>query len=113
MDTVAVADALNHSRIAGETALNVFEQRPLGEQHPLLKCANVILTSHVAWYSEMSVLKLQKMAAQAAIRALGGKPDIIESHDSDIEQKERIVCHTKFRSSKWVSVKCLDPKSIG
>ena len=69
IDTVALADALNQVRIAG-AALDIFEQEFL-EDHPLLKCANIILTSHVAWYSEISVPELQKLTAQAAVQALG------------------------------------------
>ncbi len=72
VDTVALAGALSHAQIAG-AALDVFEQEPLHENPPLRKCENVILTSHVAWYREMSVPELQRMAAQVAVRALGGE----------------------------------------
>lgn len=69
VDSGALVDALDNSRIAG-AALDVFEKEPLSESDPLLRCKNLILTSHVAWYSEMSVPELQKLAAQAAVRAL-------------------------------------------
>lgn len=73
VDGIALADALDRGQIAG-AGLDVFEQEPLPSHHPLRNCANVILTSHVAWYSEMSGLELQKMAAEEAIRALRNQP---------------------------------------
>lgn len=73
VDTIALADALNKGRLAG-AGLDVFEQEPLPETHPLLKCPNVLLTSHVAWYSEISGKELQRMAAEEAVRALSGQP---------------------------------------
>jgi len=73
VDSIALAEALNSGRIAG-AGLDVFEEEPLTHDHPLLKCSNVLLTSHLGWYSEASGPELQKMAAQEAIRALQGQP---------------------------------------
>lgn len=73
VDTNALAEALDKGRLAG-AGLDVFEQEPLPETHPLLKCPNVLFTSHVAWYSEISGKELQKMAAEEAVRALSGQP---------------------------------------
>jgi D-3-phosphoglycerate dehydrogenase len=69
VDTVELAAALNRAQIAG-AALDVFEREPLEGQHPLRKCANLLLTSHVAWYSELSRPQLQRMAADEAVRAI-------------------------------------------
>jgi D-3-phosphoglycerate dehydrogenase len=73
VDTVALADALNQGKLGG-AGLDVFEQEPLPQSHPLLQCQNVLLTSHVAWYSEISGRELQRMAAEEAVRALSGQP---------------------------------------
>lgn len=73
VDTIALAGALNRAQIAG-AALDVFEKEPLDEDHPLRKCANALLTSHVAWYSESSVPELQRMAAEEAVRAIRMEP---------------------------------------
>jgi D-3-phosphoglycerate dehydrogenase / 2-oxoglutarate reductase len=67
IDTVALAAALDKGQIAG-AGLDVFEKEPLEEDHPLRKCRNVILTSHVSWYSELSGPTLQRMAAEEAVR---------------------------------------------
>ena len=73
VDSIALADALNGGRLAG-AGLDVFEQEPLPADHPLRKCSNILLTSHVAWYSEISGSELQKMAAEEAVRALCDRP---------------------------------------
>jgi D-3-phosphoglycerate dehydrogenase len=73
IDTAALAQALQAGTVAA-AGLDVFESEPLGENHPLRKCPNALLTSHVAWFSEGSVPKLQQMAAQEAVRALKGEP---------------------------------------
>jgi D-3-phosphoglycerate dehydrogenase len=73
VDTIALADALSKGRLGG-AGLDVFEQEPLPQNHPLLRCPNVLLTSHVAWYSENSGRELQRMAAEEAVRALSGQP---------------------------------------
>ena len=73
VDTVALADALQRGQIAG-AALDVFEHEPLEENHPLRNCTNALLTSHVAWYSEMSVPELQRLAAEEAVRTINGEP---------------------------------------
>lgn len=67
--TDALVTALNGRRIAG-AGLDVFEQEPLPDTHPLRACDNVILTSHNAWYSSASVGELQKRAALAALGLL-------------------------------------------
>ena len=41
VDTVALAAALENGQIAG-AGIDVFEHEPLGEDHPLKKCANGI-----------------------------------------------------------------------
>lgn len=73
IDTVALSEALQNGTIAA-AGLDVFECEPLEETHPLRKCPNALLTSHVAWFSESSVPKLQRLAAQEAVGALQGKP---------------------------------------
>jgi len=73
IDTVALAQSLQAGTIAA-AGLDVFESEPLETDHPLRKCPNALLTSHVAWYSERSVPRLQRMAAQEAVRALRGEP---------------------------------------
>jgi D-3-phosphoglycerate dehydrogenase len=72
VDTAALAMALSSSEIAG-AAVDVLESEPPGDDCPLGGLPNVLMTSHVAWYSELSVSQLQRRAAEQAIRALNGE----------------------------------------
>lgn len=54
VDSQALADALNEDRIA-RAGIDVFEMEPpLPKEHPLLNAKNIILTPHVAYFSEES-----------------------------------------------------------
>ena len=68
VDTIALAGALENGVIAA-AGLDVFEAEPLPADHPLRRCANVLLTSHVSWYSELSGPNLQRLAAEEAVRS--------------------------------------------
>ncbi|SDR85515.1 C-terminal binding protein [Opitutus sp. GAS368] len=72
IDTAALAAALTAGTIAG-AGLDVFETEPLPADHPLRAAPNALLTSHVAWYSESSIPRLQRLAAKEAARGLRGE----------------------------------------
>jgi D-3-phosphoglycerate dehydrogenase len=72
VDTHALAEALNAGTI-GSAGLDVFEIEPLEPGHPILQCPNALLTSHVAWYSESSIPRLQRLAAEEVVRGLRGE----------------------------------------
>lgn len=69
IDEDALANALGEGRIAG-AAMDVFEHEPADTAHPLFKAPNTVLTDHVAWYSEQSVIALQTAAAREVVRVL-------------------------------------------
>jgi D-3-phosphoglycerate dehydrogenase len=73
VDTLALANALKSGTLAA-AGLDVFETEPLPDDHPLRDCANALLTSHVAWFSDASVGQLQKLAAEEVARGLRGEP---------------------------------------
>jgi D-3-phosphoglycerate dehydrogenase len=73
IDTHALAASLNSGHLNG-AGLDVFEEEPLGAEHPLRSCNRALLTSHVAWYSESSVPELQRLAADEIVRGLHGEP---------------------------------------
>ena len=73
VDTMALASALESGTIGG-AGLDVFESEPLPEQHPLRRSPNTVLTSHVAWYSEQSVPRLQELAAKEVAGFMNGQP---------------------------------------
>ncbi len=73
VDTRALAVALRDGVVAG-AGLDVFETEPIEKDHPLFSCPNALLTSHVAWYSESSIPRLQQLAAEEVARGLRGEP---------------------------------------
>lgn len=72
VDTDAVVRALDANRIAG-CALDTVDPEPLPDPHPLRGRANVIVTPHVAWYSEQSLVRLQEGAPNEVRRVLTGQ----------------------------------------
>ena len=57
VDTKALADALNSSRIAG-AAIDVFDKEPpLDADEPLINAKNTVVTPHVAFATDESMIK--------------------------------------------------------
>jgi D-3-phosphoglycerate dehydrogenase len=77
VDEDALIDALRDKRIAG-AGLDVFEVEPLPEDSPLRLLDNVILTHHVAWYSEGAIKELKETAAREVVRVLKGEQPLFE-----------------------------------
>ncbi|RUM99503.1 C-terminal binding protein [Pseudaminobacter arsenicus] len=71
VDTMALVRALDHGAIAG-CALDTTDPEPLPQAHPLYGRDNVVLTPHVAWYSEESKRDLQSGAPSQVRRVLEG-----------------------------------------
>jgi len=71
VDERALYNALKEGRIAG-AGLDVLENEPLTKDSPLLQLNNVIITPHIAWYSEGSVIEIQRATAQEVARVLRG-----------------------------------------
>ena len=73
VDTAALARALR-GKALGFAALDVFEEEPLPPDHPLRSCDNVLFTPHAAFYSDESLLRLQRQAAEEIVRWFRGEP---------------------------------------
>lgn len=84
VDEVALAHALDAGQIAG-AALDVLSSEPPSAS-PLFGRSNVILTPHMSFYSEESLIELQRRAAEEVVRVLTGhmprnpvNPEVLQS----------------------------------
>ncbi len=73
IDEEALAAALRAGRLFG-AGLDVFANEPPNSGDPLFACSNLVVTDHMAWYSESSVAELQRKAAEEVQRVLRGEP---------------------------------------
>lgn len=69
IDEDALVAALREGRLGG-ALLDVYAHAPLSLDHPLRGLPNVILTPHVAFYSEESLRDLRRLAAEAVLAHL-------------------------------------------
>ena len=72
VDEKALLEAICNGHLAG-AALDVFEREPLERNSPLLQMNNVILTPHVAWYSEEAMADQKKTVALNTRKVLIGE----------------------------------------
>lgn len=73
VDEAALADALSSGQLSA-AALDVFDREPLDSASPLRRLDNVVFTPHAAFFSDDSVVALQRLATDEAARALAGEP---------------------------------------
>jgi D-3-phosphoglycerate dehydrogenase / 2-oxoglutarate reductase len=72
VDEEALVGALDEGHLGG-AALDVLPHEPLDPNSPLLGRADIILTPHVAFYSEEALRELQSKAAQEVASVLTGQ----------------------------------------
>ena len=82
VDTEALYRACRDGEIAG-AAIDVTEQEPLPAGSPLRTLNNLIITPHIAWYTEEAIATLKEKLAQEIIRVYeGGQPINIVNRNS-------------------------------
>lgn len=75
LDSQAVADAVRSGRLSG-AALDVLDEEPPSAGHPLLGVDGVVITPHVAYYSERTDAEYVRIQAQNAVTLIEtGTPD--------------------------------------
>ena len=73
VDEAALVEALQLGRIKG-AGLDVFEQEPLPDDHPLLQLDNVILTPHSSGYTPQTPRRRMEAAVANVERIAKGQP---------------------------------------
>ena len=71
IDQRALYDALTKRKIAG-AGIDVLEKEPLEQDNPLLGLSNIIVTPHIAWYSEESFKNSMTQGMDEIVRILNG-----------------------------------------
>lgn len=75
VDSRALADALNEGRIAG-AGIDVFDaEPPIPADEPLLHAKNALLTPHIAFASEESMVRRARIAFSNVYAYLKGAPE--------------------------------------
>ena len=75
VDSRALADALNEGRIAG-AGIDVFgAEPPIPADEPLLHAKNALLTPHIAFASEESMVRRARIAFSNVYAYLKGAPE--------------------------------------
>ena len=72
IDQDALYFALRHRVIAG-AGLDVMEQATPPADHPMFQLDNLLVTPHVAFLSQQSVLELETRTAKATVDVLQGR----------------------------------------
>ena len=72
IDEEALCDALNSGHVDG-AGLDVFEKEPLQSDSPLRSAKNIILTPHIAWYSQSAGQRLVSWSLRDVFTYLSGK----------------------------------------
>jgi D-3-phosphoglycerate dehydrogenase len=74
VDEAALHDALTSGKIAG-AGVDVFDQEPPPEDHPLFALDNVILTPHSAGLSKEAAIRMAISTARNVLAGIDGKLD--------------------------------------
>jgi D-3-phosphoglycerate dehydrogenase len=69
----ALVDAVESGQVRA-AALDVYDSEPLALESRLRQHWQILLTPHIAFFSDSSIAALQRLAAEEAARALAGEP---------------------------------------
>jgi glycerate dehydrogenase len=69
-----LAEALNSGKVYA-AGLDVVSEEPIGEDNPLLKANNCIITPHISWAPRESRRRLMKVAVSNLKQFINGAPE--------------------------------------
>lgn len=73
IDQEALIEAIEEGTVS-VVALDVIEKEPVESEHPLLKYKNVIVTPHIAAYTQEALIAMDEAVAEAILNYLDNKP---------------------------------------
>ena len=79
VDEAALIEALQEHRIAG-AGLDVYDPEPPAPDHPLFKLDNVVLTPHLASFTDEGRRRMGMMVAEDVLRVLRGEPPVYQAN---------------------------------
>ena len=71
-DTGALVEALRAGTIQG-AAIDVHDQEPVPVGHPLMEFDSVVLTPHLAWYTEESYAEMKRRTVENVVEVCAGR----------------------------------------
>ena len=71
IDHKALIEALKSGKVAG-AGLDVLQTEPPRKDDPIFDLDNVVLTPHIAWYTDEALRRLEMSAAQTSVNLLTG-----------------------------------------
>ncbi|MEJ5200955.1 MAG: hydroxyacid dehydrogenase [Anaerolineales bacterium] len=86
VDERALITALQNNRIAG-AGLDVYETEPPAPDHPFFKMDNVVLTPHLASFTEEGRYRMGMMVAEDVLRVLRGEYPLYPANPEIFEQR--------------------------
>jgi phosphoglycerate dehydrogenase-like enzyme len=92
--------ALQSNHLA-HAALDVFENEPPAKDSPLRSQPRLILSDHIAWYSEESQEELQLTAAQEIVRACTGGLPLAVANPEVLKRLGRFAEWTPNYNARW------------
>ncbi len=100
VDNESLRRALDAGHLA-QAALDVFEHEPPAPGSPLRHHPRLILSDHVAWYSEESQAELQQTAAEEAVRVCSGSLPLAVANPEVLHVLGRVQEWTPNYNAQW------------
>lgn len=96
----ALVAALDNGRLA-QAGLDVFETEPLPVTSRLRTHPKIIVSDHVAWYSEESQMELKTTAAQEVVRVCKGELPLAVANPEVLKKQGRLAEWTPNYNAHW------------
>jgi D-3-phosphoglycerate dehydrogenase len=96
----ALVAALDNGQLA-QAGLDVFEAEPLPVNSRLRTHPKIILSDHVAWYSEESQMELKTTAAQEVVRVCSGGLPLAVANPEVLKRQGRLAEWTPNYNAQW------------